>query len=489
MPEPTDQFVTTDDGFALFVRVHGTATDRTPVLCLPGLTRNSRDFSSLAARMATDRMVVTFDFRGRGRSDLDPSGESYLPDRYAADAIGVLDAVGFSQACLIGTSLGGAVSTLVAVLHPDRVAGLLLNDVGPVLEEDGFRRIQSYAGEFEPVATWPEMVEQLRAVAGSTAPDLTDDQWLHLAEQQCRRFDDGLIRPDHDPNLVAGLGDVDPTSLPDTWPLFDNLGDLPVVLLRGALSDLLSAETVAEMQRRRPGLVAVTVPERGHAPTLDEPESVAAIGQLLAELDSSDRSQHQARRPDNEKAPPMSTQPLSAAIATAHDVLTRVDTSKLGDQSPCASWTVGELINHLVDAQAFFQAGLAGEPPSTGGDDHSKGDFVAAFDAAAQSALDAFGEEGALAKMVSLPFGDMPGAAFMGLAINDTLVHAWDIAKGTGQDTNLAPELAEQVLEQSRASIRPDFRGPEGAPFGPEAQAPEGACAADRLAAFLGRTV
>lgn len=184
----------------------------------------------------------------------------------------------------------------------------------------------------------------------------------------------------------------------------------------------------------------------------------------------------------------MSTEPFQQAVATARDVLSAVNTDQMSQATPCASWDVAELINHIVGGQFFFAAGMHSEAPSDDETDYAGGNFIAAFDDGSAKALAAFGEPGALEQTVTLPFGDFPAAAFMGLAMTDTLTHAWDLAKATGQDTNLAPELATALLAESQ-NIPDSFRGPEGAPFGPIQQAPEGASAADQLAAFLGRTV
>ena len=185
----------------------------------------------------------------------------------------------------------------------------------------------------------------------------------------------------------------------------------------------------------------------------------------------------------------MSTQPLEAAVAVAAEVLGNVTADQMTNSTPCASWDVAALITHMVGAQHFFKAGLDGAPPSGGGADFAAGDFVAAFTDASAALVAGFQADGVLEKMHTLPFGQMPGSAFMGLAVNDTFTHAWDLAKATGQSTDLAPELAAGILAQARMSIPDGFRGAEGAPFGPEAPCPEGASNADQLAAFLGRTV
>jgi uncharacterized protein (TIGR03086 family) len=185
----------------------------------------------------------------------------------------------------------------------------------------------------------------------------------------------------------------------------------------------------------------------------------------------------------------MSTQPLEQAIASTRSILQNVPVDQMSASTPCASWNVSQLINHIVGGQHFFRAGVSGEEMSGDEVDFAAGDYLAAFDEASRGAVEAFSAEGAMEKTLTLPFGQMPGAAFLGLATTDTFQHGWDLAKATGQSTDLAPDLAAGLLAQSRMAIQDSFRGPEGAPFGPEQQAPEGACNADQLAAFLGRSI
>ncbi len=187
----------------------------------------------------------------------------------------------------------------------------------------------------------------------------------------------------------------------------------------------------------------------------------------------------------------MSVEPLQEAIRTTRGVLGGVDRGDLALGTPCASWTVADVVNHVVGGQWFFAAMVNGEAPSRDQVDFASGDFMAAFDQASAASVDAFEAEGAMERTVHLPFGDMPGAMFAGIAATDTLTHAWDIAKATGQPTDLAPDLAAALLGgvQPFLSSNAAMRGADGvALFGPEQQAPEGASNADRLAAFLGRT-
>ena len=180
---------------------------------------------------------------------------------------------------------------------------------------------------------------------------------------------------------------------------------------------------------------------------------------------------------------------LAQAQDVARGVLANVTPDQLDLDTPCSEWKVSHVIDHLVGGQHWARCAIEGVEMSSTGDGSAQGDFVATFDQAAKDNLAAFAADGALGRTVNPGFGDMPGAALMGLSTTDTFTHAWDVARATGQDTNLAPELAAQLLEQARQSIKPDFRSDEGTIFGPERPAPDGASPADQLAAFLGRSV
>ena len=184
----------------------------------------------------------------------------------------------------------------------------------------------------------------------------------------------------------------------------------------------------------------------------------------------------------------MNPQTLSQAIAVSRSTLVNVTPDQLGNPTPCASWTVSGLINHMVGALDFFAAGLTGATPSHD-TDYAAGDFLGSFDTAATSCVNEFSGEGVMEKVYTLPFGQMPGSAFIGLAITYTFTHAWDLAKATGQSTDLAPELAAGLLMGAKMAIPDAMRGAEPMPFAVEQTAPEGASNADKLAAFLGRTV
>jgi pimeloyl-ACP methyl ester carboxylesterase len=275
-----EQLVIAPDGVRLAADVFGSPTSGVPALCVPGLTRNAQDFTQLASRLSANRLVVAVDLRGRGRSGRDPSAQSYTLTTYAADLLHVCDALELRRPVWIGTSLGGLISMQVGATAPDRVAGIVLNDIGPELAPEGLARIRSYAGNQPAVASWSEAVAQVREVSEAQAPDLSDEEWLDQARMRYRELDDGRLVPDYDPAIVSG-----PPSGEDPWLAFGRLVDLPLLLIRGELSDLLATETVRKMQAVHPAMQAVEVPARGHAPFLDEPVALRAIEAFLEGVD------------------------------------------------------------------------------------------------------------------------------------------------------------------------------------------------------------
>lgn len=279
-----DTTFTSEDGLALYARDYGdVASTLCPVLCLPGLTRNSADFASLAAYLAaTGRRVLALDLRGRGRSAWDPEPARYVAPVYARDALRLLDQAGLARAAFVGTSLGGIVTQVVAALRPAVLAGVVLNDIGPELDPAGLARIASYAGQQDDPADWAAAVAQLKALNLSQFPTLPETSWMRFARAVFVEKPGGGLTPDYDPRIGDALRAGGPPV--DLWPLFQALGPIPTVLLRGALSDLLAPATVARMAAAKPDLIAVEIPDRGHAPLLDEPEALAAIDALLARL-------------------------------------------------------------------------------------------------------------------------------------------------------------------------------------------------------------
>ncbi|MEO0997328.1 MAG: alpha/beta hydrolase [Pseudomonadota bacterium] len=268
------------DGLTLYYREYGDGDTATPVLCLPGLTRNSRDFEQLAPALATGRRVLAADLRGRGRSDYDPDWRRYQPSTYAGDTLALLDHAGIGRAVLIGTSLGGLVSMMLAAHHRECVAGVVLNDIGPEIDPAGLSRIRNYTGRLPPVAGWEEAAAQTRLIYGDAWPGLSDEDWQRLARRGYRDLGRGVPELDMDPAIGRAIREA-PLELGDPWALFAALRDVPTVLLRGARSDILAAATAEKMQAVKPDLTVVEVPNRGHVPLLDEEQSLAAIRELV----------------------------------------------------------------------------------------------------------------------------------------------------------------------------------------------------------------
>jgi pimeloyl-ACP methyl ester carboxylesterase len=249
-----------------------------PLLALPGLTRNGGDFDHLAPHLAKvpgGVRLIRVDLRGRGRSDhADPS--TYTVPREAQDVLAVMDALGLARAAILGTSRGGLVAMLLAATKPDRVLGVGLNDVGPAIEPAGLRAIEGYLGRAPAQATHEEAA-RARARLSPAFRGVPHERWLHEARNHYEEASDGL-RLRYDKRLREPFLAAMAAPLPDDpWPLFDALQGLPLLLLRGAHSDILSRATAQEMRRRRPDMTFAEVPDRGHVPFLDEPEALGAI--------------------------------------------------------------------------------------------------------------------------------------------------------------------------------------------------------------------
>ena len=272
------------DGLTLYSRVYEAPDPAAPaLLCLPGLTRNSRDFERLAPHLATRYRVICPDLRGRGLSDRDPDWRNYHPGVYLQDLKGLLEVLELPRVGIIGTSLGGLLAMLLAAGAPAAVAGIVLNDIGPEADPRGIERIRGYTGKLSPVRTWAEAIAQFRTVNGAAWPDLSEAQWSVVTRRSYREDASGIPVFDSDP-LIGEAIRAAPAVPPDLWPLFAQIRAVPMLAIRGALSDLLSAAIVERMQRAKPDLEWLTVEQRGHAPLLDEPGVVPAIERFLARL-------------------------------------------------------------------------------------------------------------------------------------------------------------------------------------------------------------
>lgn len=267
----------TDDGLALWFEEAGKGR---PVLCLPGLTRNARDFDPLLPHLSHYR-VICLDARGRGRSEHAADFRTYNVVHEARDTLALLDHLGLDKAVVIGTSRGGLVAMAMATMAPERLAGVVLNDVGPVIEPDAIKRILDYVGRPPAAKTLDEAAQGMAMAFAADFPTLTADDWTRQAAAQFDATPTGLALR-YDPRLRdALLAQAEAGPPPDLWPMFDALAPVTTGLVRGANSDLLSAETAAEMRRRHPGLHFAEVPDRGHVPLLNETESLTVIHEVL----------------------------------------------------------------------------------------------------------------------------------------------------------------------------------------------------------------
>jgi pimeloyl-ACP methyl ester carboxylesterase len=263
-----ERYYASDDGLRLYCRDYpGPAPDAPVLLCLPGLTRNSKDFHDLATALSARWRVLCPDQRGRGHSQRDPDPSRYRPDRYCADILTLLDLLGVDQVGLIGTSLGGLMAMMLTAMRPTLVKAVVLNDVGPELDSRGIGRIAAYMARPTSPGTLEEMVERLATINHEVFPDYRGADWRALVMATCV-FEGEKLVTDFDPAIAQGIANGSAT--PDLWPLFKLLGGRPVLAIRGALSDVLSAATLQAMAERLPGLQTLEVAGRGHAPTLDE---------------------------------------------------------------------------------------------------------------------------------------------------------------------------------------------------------------------------
>jgi len=280
-----DCYFESPDRLMLYYREYPVpGTDRLPVVCLPGLTRNSRDFESLALRMQrAGRRVLAPDLRGRGRSQHDPNWTNYHPGTYLGDIEALQAAADAERVVVVGTSLGGILAMLIAATRPAAIAGAVLNDVGPEIAPEGLQRISQYVGRAAPVTSWEEAAAQTRATYELALPDLTDEEWLAYARRSYVEVE-GQLRLAMDPMIGEAVRAAPAGAAPDLWPVFGALAPLPALALRGEFSDILSEGTFERMGREKPDLRRVTVRRRGHVPLLDEPECVDAIDEFLAGL-------------------------------------------------------------------------------------------------------------------------------------------------------------------------------------------------------------
>lgn len=278
----TENHFQSHDGLSLYYRSYGSGAH--VVLCLPGLTRNSKDFHELATHLAPGYRVVCPDLRGRGQSDWDPVWHHYVPGTYIDDAWQLVEQLDFTSLVIIGTSLGGLMAMVMASQRPQQVTAIVLNDIGPEVDPVGYERVLASADSQFTATSWPEAIQLCRQAHAATFPDKPEDFWEGFTRQTYRESDDGRPEFEMDPNVFRVFTDAVPERIArapvDLWDAFRAVS-MPCLVLRGELSDFLSREIMERMVAVKPGLAQVLIPKRGHAPLLDEVESVTAIDWFL----------------------------------------------------------------------------------------------------------------------------------------------------------------------------------------------------------------
>jgi pimeloyl-ACP methyl ester carboxylesterase len=280
------------DGLRLYARVYAAdrARERLPVVCLPGLTRNARDFHDLALALSAGeagRMVAAFDYRGRGRSAYDRDWRHYDLLVETSDIEAGLTALDIGHACFIGTSRGGLILHLLSASRPAALKAAILNDVGPVVEGEGLAQIRTYLEKTPKPHSWREAAEIQRLAHGGAFPALGEDDWERMARAIFRENESGRIVTDYDPALLKAIRAVDLSRpLPDAWQQFMGLTAIPLMVIRGEHSRLLAPETVAKMADLHPGLEVDTVAGQGHAPLLETGDLPARIAAFIAAADA-----------------------------------------------------------------------------------------------------------------------------------------------------------------------------------------------------------
>ena len=276
----SSSFYESNDGLKLHFRDLGSKNSPHAIMCVPGLTRNSRDFEDLAPYLAENYRVICPDLRGRGLSDYDPNWKNYHPLTYTDDLWKLLNNLDISKVCIIGTSLGGLISMVMAFQDANRLSGVIMNDIGPEIDQQGLERIKKYAGLLPPVKNWDEAALQTKEVYGPWLKGLDESIWLKLAKRAYRTNADNQPVLDMDDNIGRAIKEVGEQK-GNPWELFDGLKNTNILVLRGEISDILTDEILMKMKKRNPNIEYAVIPDRGHVPLLDEETSLTAINNFL----------------------------------------------------------------------------------------------------------------------------------------------------------------------------------------------------------------
>jgi pimeloyl-ACP methyl ester carboxylesterase len=281
----SDGYWQSSDGLRLHYRDYAGPADRPAIVCIPGLTRNARDFEGVAERLSPEWRVICVDLRGRGESAHAKDPMSYVPRSYVEDMEALLAELKLERLTLFGTSLGGLVTMLLSRTHRERIAAALINDIGPVIDPKGIDRIKSYVGKSQSWPTWLHAARHFSELLNEAYPKWSLDRWLVFAKRVCKLSIGGRVVLDYDMRIAEPFRVSGGDTGADLWEAFRGLREVPLLVVRGQQSDLLTEETLAQMQCEMPLMESVTVPNVGHAPTLDEPEVQVAIEKLLTRVE------------------------------------------------------------------------------------------------------------------------------------------------------------------------------------------------------------
>jgi pimeloyl-ACP methyl ester carboxylesterase len=290
--DPASIFLSAPDGLRLHVRSYGRASrPALPVVCLPGLSRTAADFEALAGALSHDkarpRRVIALDYRGRGQSEYDRDPANYAIHTELADVLAVIAALDCSPAIFVGTSRGGILTMMLAALRPTAIAGVVLNDIGPVIEPKGLMRIKGYVGRLPQPRSFEEAAEILRRLFNAQFPKLGAEDWLTAARHSFKQAEDGRLVPAYDVRLAKTMEGIEfEKPLPSLWKEFDALANVPLLVIRGENSDILTAATVEAMRARRTKMETLEVPDQGHAPLLAEADVITRIADFAGGCDA-----------------------------------------------------------------------------------------------------------------------------------------------------------------------------------------------------------
>jgi len=287
MDEPVafeDRYWESEDGLKLHYRDYPGDESKAPIICIPGLTRNARDFAHLGEHLDGKRRIIMINLRGRGESEYAKDSSTYNPKQYVADILKLMDELNLPKAAFFGTSLGGIVTMVLASANPGKVAGALLNDIGPEIDTKGLERIGSYVGQGRSFETWAHTARDMAADSSDIFPDFSLNDWIAFSKKLYRMNSSGRIKPDYDMKIAEPF-DSKGGGSGALWKALESMKSTPALVVRGAISDLFSEKTAREMLEVLEQGELVTVPRVGHAPTLEEPSALDGINALLQRID------------------------------------------------------------------------------------------------------------------------------------------------------------------------------------------------------------